>query len=169
MSRMAELAHERELEQELRTPGFDDDAAYQQWHHEYARWLDSLDQGHDMPNINAMTASTYLKQHDVTPPKIVTISRLETANLARDDQPKKIRWIMFFEELERGLVLNKTNLKRCAKACGSEESDDWLGKKIKLFFDEEVEFGGEQVGGIRITSANKPRHVDELDESDPPF
>ena len=136
------------------------------------------DEDKHMPNISAMTASTYLKQHDVTPPKIVTIARLETANLARDDQPKKIRWVLFFEELDKGLVLNKTNIKRCAKACGdaegpAEDTDQWMGKKIKLYFDEEVEFGGEQVGGIRITSA-KPRpkvaeeDVDMLDEA-PPF
>lgn len=119
-------------------------------------------------NVNEMTASRYLKQSDVTPPKIVTIAGLKQENLAREDQPKKMRWTMLFEELDKPLVLNKTNLKRLVKACGSEESDDWIGKKVKLYFDEEVEFGGEQVGGIRITAAKKVQHADDL-PSDIPF
>lgn len=133
-------------------------------------------QGHDMPNINELMPSKYLKQSDVTPPKIVTIQSLKSENLAREDQPKKVRPILMFEELDKGLVMNKTNLKRCAKACRSDETDDWIGKKIKLYFDEEVEFGGDQVGGIRITSASNVRTarseqdaIDELNVNDPPF
>lgn len=114
-----------------------------------------------MSNVNDLMPSKYLKGTDVTPPKIVTIKGLKQENLAREDQPKKLRWTMLFEELDKPLVLNKTNLKRCAKACNSEETDDWIGMKIKLFFDEEVEFGGEQVGGIRVTSAAKKPPVDD--------
>ena len=134
-----------------------------------------------MSNVNELMPSKYLKEHDVTPPKIVTIKGLKQENLARDDQPKKLRWTMLFEEVEKPLVLNKTNLKRCAKACGSEETDDWIGKKIKVYFDEEVMFGDEQTGGIRITSAKarrveedddpvtvpKGKHVDQLDDDIP--
>lgn len=126
-----------------------------------------------MPNIDELMPSRYLKQSDVTPPKIVTIAGLKQENLAREDQPKKLRWTMQFEELDRPLVLNKTNLKRAAKACGSDMTEDWLGKKIKLYFDEEVEFGGEQVGGIRITSAVKRKAVeediDDFNNDQPPF
>lgn len=115
-----------------------------------------------MPNINDMMPSKYLKQSDVEPPKIVTISGIQQVNLAKDNEAKKIRFALTFEELDKPLVMNKTNIKRCAKACNSEETDEWVGKKIKLYFDEEVEFGGEQVGGIRITSAKKaPAVVDE--------
>src|SRR5208282_4937445 len=106
-----------------------------------------------MPNISEMTGSTYLKQHDVTPPKVVTIKSLRQENLAKDDQPPKLKWIMFFQEFDKGLALNSTNIKRCAKALLSDETEEWLGKKIKLYFDENVEFGGQMVGGIRITRA----------------
>jgi len=37
-----------------------------------------------------------------------------------------------------------------AKACGSEDTDDWIGKQVIVFVDENVSFGGELVGGLRI-------------------
>ena len=124
-------------------------------------------------HIDDMTPSKYLKRSDVEPPKIVTISDLKQENLARDNEAKKMRWTMSFEELDKPLVLNKTNLKRTAKALNTEETDEWIGKKIMLYFDEEVEFGGEQVGGIRVTSAKRkpaPAPVAQgVDESDPPW
>lgn len=122
-------------------------------------------------NSNDLMPSKYLKQSDVTPPKIVTIASMKQENLAKDTEPKKLRWTLLFEELDKPLVLNKTNIKRCAKVCGSEETDEWVGKKIKLYFDEEVEFGGEQVGGIRVGSAAKAKTVEYADGAggDPDF
>jgi hypothetical protein len=37
-----------------------------------------------------------------------------------------------------------------SKACGSDDTDDWIGKQIVVFVDENVSFGGELVGGLRI-------------------
>ena len=119
-------------------------------------------------HIDDLIPSKYLKRSDVEPPKIVTIRGLKREQF-EDKGQMKTKWAMSFEELDKPLLLNKTNIKRCAKACGSEDTDDWVGKKIKIYFDEDVEYGGEQVGGIRVTRANgKSAPVDELDDG-PPF
>jgi hypothetical protein len=61
------------------------------------------------------------------------------------------------------LLLNSTNIKRAAAAFGSQDSDDWIGKKIVVYNDENVEFGGQIMGGIRLRAykpkppANKPK------------
>jgi hypothetical protein len=54
-----------------------------------------------------------------------------------------------FDELEKAMVLNKTNINRIARALNSNETDDWVAKKIVVYNDPDVEFGGEIVGGIR--------------------
>jgi hypothetical protein len=48
------------------------------------------------------------------------------------------------------MVLNSTNIQLMAKACGSDDTDDWIGKQIIVYVDENVSFGGELVGGLRI-------------------
>ena len=105
-------------------------------------------------HISDMTAGNFITKNDVDPPKIVTIRSLKKVNLAREGQEPKIKWSIAFEELDKPMVANKTNLKRIAKILG-EESDEWIGQRICLYFDEEVEFGGEQVGGIRVRPATK--------------
>lgn len=103
--------------------------------------------------IGELQTTKYLKKEDFPEPKLVTISRIAKENVALPNQPKKERGVMYFEECEKGMVMNKTNLMRAAKVCGSEETDDWKGKKIVIYTDEEVEFGGEMVGGLRLRGA----------------
>ena len=66
------------------------------------------------------------------------------------DQSEK--YVLFFQELKKGLGLNKTNGKMCSKLFGSEEMDDWIGKKIALYVKDDVEYAGEIVSAIRVRS-----------------
>ena len=79
--------------------------------------------------------------------------------------------MIHFNELEKGMVLNKTNLKRIAHVTGSDETDDWTGKQVVIYTDPDVEFGGEIVGGLRIRrkpSNTAQEKVAEM-EDDVPF
>jgi hypothetical protein len=62
--------------------------------------------------------------------------------------------VMYFRELPKGLVVNKTNWGICEKMFGSDESDDWIGQKVSLTVIETVAYG-EAVKSIRI-SERKP-------------
>jgi hypothetical protein len=108
--------------------------------------------------IGELTQSKFLKAADFTEPALLTISTVTKENVAKPNEPKKERGVMFFEERDKGLVLNATNLKRAAAACGSDDTDDWVGKKIVCYYDENVEFGGDLVGGLRLRApkAAKP-------------
>ncbi len=75
--------------------------------------------------------------------------------------------MIHFKEFEKGMVLNKTNLKRIAFVTGSDETDDWGGKQVVLYTDPDVEFGGDIVGGLRIRKP-KSQKIQEL-EDDVPF
>ena len=105
-----------------------------------------------------LTASKYLKKDDFPEPALLTVSDVKKENVALPNQPKKERGVMYFEERDKGMVLNTTNLKRTEKALGSDDTDEWRGKKIVVFFDENVEFGGEMVGGLRVRAPkNQPQ------------
>lgn len=96
-----------------------------------------------------LTPSKYLKQSDVEPPKLVTIKGVEKVKFEEKGEAKT-KWALHFRELDKPLLLNKTNINRTVRATGTDDVDDWTGKKIVLYFDPDVEFGGEVVGGIRV-------------------
>ena len=101
-------------------------------------------------NINDLSNSKYLKGKDVPEPILVTIKSIELTNVAKESEAKQERPVVHFRECEKPMVFNSTNLKRAAKALGSEETDEWIGKRLVVYFDEDVEFGGEIVGGLRV-------------------
>jgi hypothetical protein len=71
--------------------------------------------------------------------------------------------VMYFRELPKGLVVNKTNWGICEKMFGSDESDDWIGQKVTLSVIETVAYG-EAVKSIRIAekkpATNKAAIID---------
>ena len=100
--------------------------------------------------IGQMMAGKYLKKEDCDPPMLVTIDRFEEENVAREDQPTDMKWVMYFKDNEKGLVMNSTNLQLAAIAFGTQETDEWIGRALVLYHDPNVSFGGKLVGGIRV-------------------
>jgi hypothetical protein len=100
--------------------------------------------------------SKFLKGDDVTDGEIVTIKlvRDELVGVEQDSKP-----ILFLEEYDRGIVLNKTNAKAIVKAYGDDETT-WPGKKL-ILFTELVRFKGEETNAIRMTAASAPKHKKE--------
>ena len=87
---------------------------------------------------------------------IVTVSRVEHKNVAREDEPVEQKWIVYFSEYEKGMVLNTTNINGLAKACGSDDTDDWTGKEVVVYVDPSVGYGGKTTGGLRIKKYTVP-------------
>lgn len=101
-------------------------------------------------NIDDMKESKYLRQQDVGRGVLVTIKGLSEDNIEKDDQADEHVWLLHFHELDKPLVLKPTNAALCAQACGSKETDYWIGKRIVLYTDPNVSFGGKITGGIRV-------------------
>lgn len=127
----------------------------EQWHYESA--LDASRQSHRthherhaMPRTSDMIDSKYLKQSDVPDPVIVTISKIGKVNLAKEGEAPEEKWAIRFKEFNKPMLLNSTNIKLLEKATGSDDTDDWVGKEVIVFNDENVTFGGNVVGGLRI-------------------
>src|SRR3990167_6207789 len=99
-----------------------------------------------------MIESKFLKQSDLDYENgnLVTIKKLDQQNVGVQDQEEELKWVVHFKEFQKGMVLNSTNIQLITKALGTEETEDWIGKRVVIFVDDNVSFGGKLVGGIRI-------------------
>ena len=119
-----------------------------------------------------ISTGKYLKREHVTEEgsthKVVSCGE-ETINSA--DGESEMKWILHLENL-KPIILNATNIRRCVAAFGTSETDDWVGRPIVCYDDPEIEFGGRQVGGVRLRAvpvkakakakSKKPTDVDEI-------
>jgi hypothetical protein len=62
---------------------------------------------------------------------------------------------ILFEESDKKLILNKTNLKTCVKLFGGSETDNWIGRRIAVYA-EWIKVGKDTVLGVRIRDKEPP-------------
>jgi len=118
-------------------------------------------------NVDDLKQSRFLSKKDVASPILVTIKGYKEMNVAREQDKPDMQCVLYFEEIEKPIVLKVTNGNLIAAIIGSKELEDWIGHKIVLFFDPTVSFGSELTGGIRVRAAkNQPAPV-EIPEPDP--
>lgn len=103
-----------------------------------------------MPRVSDLKQSKYLTKEECTPPILVTIAAYEQVNVAMENQAPELKWALNFDEEDKPLVLNQTNGQIIAVITGSEDFDDWIGKKIVLYNDPTIVFAGKVTGGIRV-------------------
>jgi hypothetical protein len=130
-----------------------------------------------MPRTSEMKDSKFLRKEDIGRGALVTITGCISKNTAMEGAPPEHKWCLTFRELEKPLVLNSTNIQLCEQICGSDNTDDWVGKQIVLYVDPNVSYGGKLIGGIRVRKSKAPAAappppavaVDDFDDSDIPF
>lgn len=105
-------------------------------------------------HINELRESKFLKKEDCGNGVLLTIRKIFQENIAKEGAPPEMKWCVEFDEIEKPMVLNSTNGQLIAQITGSEDTDNWTGRKIVLYLDPSVSFGGKIVGGIR---ARAPR------------
>lgn len=95
--------------------------------------------------IGAAFPSTYLKAADLQGRQVtVTMSRVEIEDISGGDRKP----VLYFQNKEKGLVLNKTNSNIISAVFG-DETDDWVGQSVQLY-EAMVDFQGKQVPAIRL-------------------
>ena len=86
---------------------------------------------------------------------VATIKDVVLESLKSRERGEENKPVMYFKELQKGLIVNKTNWGICAKLFGSDDSDDWRGERIGLT-TVDVDAFGDVVKAIRIKS-QKPK------------
>ncbi len=92
-----------------------------------------------------MVQSKFLKKDDFQTPTILTIKSVSLEEVGRGEE----RWVIFFNERAKGIVLNVTKIRQLENKYG-QDTDDWIGKRVVLYTDPNVSYAGKIVGGIRV-------------------
>ena len=107
-----------------------------------------------MPKVSEMKTSKFLKKSDVGEDgTLVTIVDVIEVNVGMEGKEPDMKWCMTFKEFDKPMVLNSTNAQLCERFLGSDDTVDWIGRRVVLYDDPNVSFGGELVGGIRVKRA----------------
>jgi len=94
--------------------------------------------------ISTAFPSEYLKAADLQGQNVrVVIDRVEMRDVGDDTKP-----VVFFQNKNKGVVMNKTNANNIAIAYG-DDTDDWTGKEV-ILYEAMVDFQGRSVAAIRI-------------------
>lgn len=96
-----------------------------------------------------LTAADFEESGDVT--ATIVSADIETIGQGAD---KSQKIIIKLKGLDKAFVCNKTNALTISKVTGSDDTDDWIGKRITIGA-REVEFKGEMMLAIRV-SLKKP-------------
>ena len=110
----------------------------------------------DDDDVSRDLSGSFLNPSDFeTDPFITfTIARVEKkAFEAKNGRPAEEKYVATFEG-DRCVGLNKTNLKLLAKWFGKHHRA-WTGKRVTVYRDESVTYGGRLTGGWRMRKPSK--------------
>ena len=109
----------------------------------------------ELPNsFDGMIESKYMKKDDVETPRTLTVGGFTRENVAQKGEPDEHKWLMHFRETDaKPMVLNPTNVQLLKLALGVGSPGKAIGKRVTVFNDPTVSFGGKLTGGVRIRSA----------------
>jgi hypothetical protein len=100
----------------------------------------------------------------------VTIEKIVKQRMpARAGIPASDEWVMFFVGKKKGLILRRKLARQLWKIFGTDEMNDWLGRRITLY-PETIKIAGEQMVTIRARAAAEREPVTDnpAPDGDPP-
>lgn len=115
-----------------------------------------------MTTMNDLFPSPYLTAHDVAHKPTVTVKSFSKKTMKNKQGEEEVKPVIFFNEFEKGMVLNKTNANTIAGLYGAV-LEDWIGERVTLH-SVMVEAFGESTEAIRVMnskpSADKATLID---------
>ena len=108
-----------------------------------------------MTTISDAFPSNYLKAADL---KNGTIAlKIDKVIFEEIGQNKDNKPVVYFTDVKKGMVLNKTNATTIGAVHG-QEFEGWTGKEIELF-EQMVPFQGQNVAAIRVRAVAEPEEA----------
>ncbi len=119
-----------------------------------------------MTTVSDAFPSNYLKAADLN--KRAIKLKIDKVVFEEIGQEKDKKPVLFFAEVKKGLVLNKTNATTIGAVHG-QEFEGWTGKEIELF-EQMVPYQGQNVPSIRVRAVSDepvPERPKRSDFDDP--
>ncbi|UCD06959.1 MAG: hypothetical protein JSW41_03940 [Candidatus Aenigmatarchaeota archaeon] len=104
--------------------------------------------------------SDWLKSEDIRENTELTVTKVEPKKVGEDT-----RLVMSFEEIDKSLVLNKTNANRMVEITGTKSYSEWSGEVVTLYTILTT-YKKEEVKAIRIKVEDKKETEEEKDEDE---
>jgi hypothetical protein len=106
-----------------------------------------------MKSYKAYSNSAYLKKEDFPAPEVLTISGAREEEIKAPNKEPKRNPVLYFEGIEKGLVLNQANGDTLFEMTGYDDPEQWIGTCVEAYCDPSVKYAGKKVGGIRLRQA----------------
>ena len=102
--------------------------------------------------LNDIKQSRFMSKNDLGEKGavLVTIKSVEMQNVAPKEAKADMKPCITFVEDIKPLVCNSTNFGTIVDFSGKDDSDNWSGTKIVVYFEPNIFFSGKKVGGLRV-------------------
>ncbi len=109
-----------------------------------------------MANYKARFPSSRLEQEDLRHPSGKGFIEMPAviATLAYEKVGEDQKTVVYFQGLEKSMVLNWTNACTLADLYGDDD-DDWIGREIVIWVDPTVMYAGKRTGGLRFKAPQR--------------
>ncbi|MBR0861203.1 hypothetical protein ACFLEY_26665 [Bradyrhizobium sp. YCK136] len=100
-------------------------------------------------DLDQIYGSKYLSAADIGTRKVrTTNTRVRMRDLPNADGTRQPKFLLYFEDLRKPLVLNKVNTNELIKKLGRKPAG-WIGADVVVYVDPNVTYNGKQ-GGVRL-------------------
>lgn len=97
---------------------------------------------------NQLCPSPHLSAEDIGETGASQVFTIKAVGFSAVGQDQERKGVLYFVEEDRGMVLNRTNLKRLVVLHGNE-TDSWIGRRVEVYASE-TDFGGKTVPCLRV-------------------
>tara|TARA_B100001093_G_scaffold49800_1_gene42326 strand:- start:5370 stop:5864 length:495 start_codon:yes stop_codon:yes gene_type:complete len=81
---------------------------------------------------------------------LVTVNKLAQEKVTGQQGRKEDCFVVYFNEFDKGMILNRTNARAIEKVAGSGLVEDWKGTQVTLYVEKGVKAFGDVVDALRI-------------------
>jgi hypothetical protein len=103
-----------------------------------------------MKSYKTYSDSAYLKKEDFPEPETLTIDEVCEEEVTAPGRKPKLKLVLSFEGIDKGLVLNQANGDALFEMTGQDDPAKWVGRRVEVYHDPNVTYAGKRVGGIRL-------------------
>jgi hypothetical protein len=83
----------------------------------------------------------------------LTVSRVVAEKMhPQPNTPAVERWVLYFKETQKGVILGRTLAYQIAEAMGADDTDQWIGRRVTLY-PQPMTVAGKSVTAIRARAA----------------
>jgi hypothetical protein len=114
--------------------------------------------------ISKMFPKRYATGEDLQGKTItLTIAKIAIEKMhPQPNAPEAEKWVIYFMETKKGIILSRTLANQIAEVLGSDETDEWLGKRI-MIYPQPMTVAGRKVTAIRTRTALKGQPAESTD------